>query len=205
MQCLGRLTWHGLLQVAAAKGLAEDEASRLRALLSVTAAGEGVPERGLHLLKTYEQRLASAQHRLAMQAAPIRMPHCSSSCQAPSSASRSCGPCPFVLNADCMLAACGQAGSEDTCGMLGMLMLSTVQQQQGLLCSMCSRPGPSLQPQVRLTLPEGWLIRAMCTDAASPAAAGVCCRAPRSGRCRQSSCRGRPEQGQRSSARQAAM
>ena len=53
--------------MAAAKGLAEDEASRLRALLSVTAAGEGVPERGLHLLKTYEQRLASAQHRLAMQ------------------------------------------------------------------------------------------------------------------------------------------
>ena len=55
-------------QVAAAKGLAEDEASRLRALLSVTSAGEGMPERGLHLLKTYEQRLASAQHRLAMQA-----------------------------------------------------------------------------------------------------------------------------------------
>ena len=54
--------------MAAAKGLAEDEAARLRALLSVTAAGEGVPERGLHLLKTYEQRLASAQHRLAMQA-----------------------------------------------------------------------------------------------------------------------------------------
>ena len=55
------------LQVAAAKGLAEDEASRLRSLLAVTAGGEGVPERGLHLLRTYEQRLASAQHRLAMQ------------------------------------------------------------------------------------------------------------------------------------------
>ena len=54
-------------QVATAKDLAEDEAGRLRGLLAVTGATEAVPERGLHLLKVYEQRLASAQHRLAMQ------------------------------------------------------------------------------------------------------------------------------------------
>ena len=63
---------HPGLQVAAAKALAEDEAGRLRAILAVTGATEAVPERGLHMLKTYEQRLASAQHRLAMQARPCR-------------------------------------------------------------------------------------------------------------------------------------
>lgn len=63
-------------QVVAAKGLAEDESSRLRQLLDESlAAGEGPLSQ--HILRGYERRLAAAHQHLVKQVSAHRADTCS--------------------------------------------------------------------------------------------------------------------------------